>query len=84
MIINNGGKPAAEVARLEAKGQANKEFATESQVSVGLLEFKPTPENLQALGKTVWEVLQRSSSRKPYIEIKGTKLYCYECVVHGT
>lgn len=62
----------------------NKAAAAEHQVTVGMLEFKETPEYFEKLGRLVWDILKRPESERCYLEYKGQKLHCQECVVHGT
>lgn len=64
-----------------------KKCCRESQINIGLLEFKPTEENFANLGRLVFEVLNRPESKRKYsIVIKDRKciLHCQEVVIHGT
>jgi len=56
-------------------------------ISVGLLEFKPTDENLIRLGRLVWEKLNNFESEKAdefVIEGKKHWIKYREVIVHGS
>ncbi len=61
-----------------------KQACKESQITIGMLEFRPTKEKFEAVGKMVWEILNRPESKRTYLKYKGKELICYECVIQGT
>jgi hypothetical protein len=64
-----------------------KEANKDTDISIGLLEFRPTEENFAKIGRMVWEVLNRPESRRKQtykIQGKKTELHCQEVIVQGT